>query len=454
MSASLPTLAQGPDRALQAPRLVPVVDMWTATEPWIGYGKMVLAGLGIAVLLFSFVSINGAVVAQGTVTVEGSAKTVQHLDGGIVRKILVRDGDQVREGDVLVQLDDTQMRATLGVARGRALDALTQQLRLEAERDTRETFLMPAALAKDADAQTLRMFEAQHALFVARRTGRQGEQSVLRERLVQLKNDLDGMDQQLQSRQRELDYVNRELSGVLPLYEKGFVNQARVSPLQRDQARLQGDVGRLKTDVEKAKGAMVEAKLKLEQGGKDFNSQVADDLRKALSQFTEANETLAGLEDKLARTEIRAPRSGRINALSVTTEGGVIAPGGAIAQIIPEDEKLIIEVKIQPGDIDKVRGGLNAAVKFPAFNAKATPRLEGIVTTVSPATLADRDQQNKPYYQVQVELPPEELARLGREHRLIPGMPAEVYIETRERSMLSYVVKPIADIIGRLGRDG
>ena len=199
---------------------------------------------------------------------------------------------------------------------------------------------------------------------------------------------------------------------------------------------------------------MTEAGLKLAQSDKDFQSQVAEDLRKALSQFTEANETLGGLEDKLARTDIRAPRAGRINALAVSTEGGVIAPGSAIAQVVPDDEKLVIEARIQPSDIDKVRGGLGAVVKFPAFNAKTTPRLEGLVTTVSPATLKDQDQQNKPYYQVQVELPPEELAKLGREHKLVPGMPAEVYIETQSRSILSYVVKPVADIIARLGRDG
>ena len=138
----------------------------------------------------------------------------------------------------------------------------------------------------------------------------------------------------------------------------------------------------------------------------------------------------------------------------MSTEGGVIAPGSAIAQVVPDDEKLIIEVRIQPTDIDKVRGGLNAVIKFPAFNAKTTPRLDGLVTVVSPATLKDQDQQNKPYYLVQVELPAEELAKLGRDHKLVPGMPAEVYIETQSRSILSYVVKPVADLISHLGRDG
>ncbi len=459
MAAALPIVAKPPGVLRGQAPMVPSLDaasqLWPSTEPWIRYGRMVLVALLLVTVMFGFVSINGAVVASGTVSVESSNKTVQHLDGGIVQRIFIRNGDLVKEGDVMVKLDDTQVRSSVGVARGRTLDALTQRLRLEAERDERPTFLLPDAMLKQSpDPQVLRMFEAQHALFVARRTGRLGEQGVLKQRIEQLKNDLGGMQQQLEARQRELELTTRELKNVLPLFEKGFVNQARLGPLQRDQVRLTGEVGRLGTDVEKAKSAMLEASLKLQQTEKDFQSQVAEDLRKSLAQFTEANEQLTALEDKLARTEIRAPRAGRVNALAVTTEGGVIAPGSAIAQVVPEDEKLIIEARVQPQDIDKVRGGLSASVKFPAFNAKSTPRLEGIVTVVSPSTLKDQDQQNRPYYLVQVELPAEEMAKIGRDHKLVPGMPAEVYIETQSRSMLSYVVKPIADIVARLGRDG
>jgi HlyD family secretion protein len=448
-ASTLPALPPG------GSRLEGITDGWPSTEPWIVYGKMVLGALGIVTLLFGFVSISGAIVASGTVTVESNTKTVQHLEGGIVSKILVKNGDLVKEGDVIIKLDDTQLRANLGVARGRTLDALTQQLRLEAERDGKTGFTLPAALMQNqSDPQLMRMFEAQQALFQARRIGRHGEQGVLKQRVEQLRNDLGGLEQQLESRQREYEFVSRELKGVLPLFEKGFINQGRLSPLQRDEARLKGEVGRLRTDVEKAMAAMQEANLKLAQSDKDFQSQVADELRKALSQFGEASDNLLAIEDKLTRAEIRAPRHGRINGLTVSTEGGVIQAGSPILQVVPDDEKLIIEAKIQPQDVDKVRGGQAAAIKFPAFNAKTTPRLEGIVTTVSPATLKDQDQQNKPYYQVQIELGPDELAKLGREHKLIPGMPAEIYIETTSRTMLSYIVKPIMDLVSHLGRDG
>jgi HlyD family secretion protein len=430
--------------------------LWTATEPWIGTGRRLMYGLIAVSALSSLISISGAVVTSGTVSVENSYKTVQHLDGGIVAKILVKNGDAVKEGDVIVRLDDTQVRSQLGVVKGRLTDAVIQLARLEAERDARPAFKLPDVIANDlTDPQIMRMLDAQRTLFSARRLTRLGEQSVLRQRLQQLTNDLQGAEYQLTARSRELDITSRELKGVLPLFEKGFVNQQRLGPLQRDTARLEGEVGRLQGDAEKAKAGFVEAELRLAQSEKEFQSQVAEELRKVQAQMGELLENRASLDDKLARTEIRSPRKGRINALAPTTEGGVITPASAIAQVIPDGDKLIIEVRIQPQDIDKVRGGLTANVKFPAFNAKKTPRLDGIVTTVSPAQINDPNPtaQARTYFTAHIELPPEELARLGKEHTLVPGMPAEVYIETTPRSILSYLVKPLFDSMSHVGRE-
>ena len=437
--------------------IAPPADLgWTSTEPWIGTGRTLMYGLLACAIAAGFISISGAVVASGTVSVENSYKTIQHLDGGLVSKILVKSGDLVKEGDVLVRLDDTQLRSQLGVVKGRLSDALIQAARLEAERDDKANFTIPNGIAHDlADPQIARMLDAQRTLFAARRTARLGERSVLGQRVAQLNSDLAGAEHQLSARTRELVITSRELKGVLPLFEKGFLNQQRLGPLQRDAARLEGDVGRLQGETAKAKAGLFESELKLAQNEKDFQSAVAEELRKVQSQVGEAAETRIGLEDKLARTEIRSPRKGRVNNLTVTTEGGVVAPGSQIAQIIPDGEKLIVEVRIQPQDIDKVRGGLPAAVKFPAFNAKKTPKLDGIVTVVSPAQITDNSQQSqgKPYFTAQIELPPAELARLGREHTLIPGMPAEVFIETTPRSILSYLVKPLVDSMSLLGRE-
>jgi HlyD family secretion protein len=438
-----------------APAL-PTDTGWTSTEPWIGAGKKLMYALLACSVVASFISISGAVVTNGTVSVENSYKNIQHLDGGIVSKIFVKSGDLVKEGDILLRLDDTQIRAQLGVAKGRQIDGLIQSARLTAERDDKAIFEIPAMVGHDlGDAQIARMIEAQRTLFLARRTARLGERSVLQQRVTQLSSDLAGAEYLLAARSRELEITSRELKGVLPLFEKGFLNQQRLGPLQRDAARLEGEVGRLEGEKAKVSAGMLEAQLKLAQSDKDFQSQVADDLRKVQSVINEASDQRNGLEDKLARAEIRSPRKGRVNNLAATTEGGVITPAMQIAQIIPDGEKMIVEVRIQPQDIDKVRGGQAAAVKFPALNAKKTPRLDGQVTVVSPAQISDNSAQSqgKPYFTAQIELPPAEMARLGKEHTLIPGMPAEVYIETTPRTIMSYLVKPLFDSMSLLGRE-
>jgi HlyD family secretion protein len=297
------------------------------------------------------------------------------------------------------------------------------------------------------------MLEAQKALFEARRTARKGEQSVLAERRDQMKSELNSLEHQLAARVRELKLNERELKNILPLFERGFVNQQRIGPLQKDQARLEGEIGRVESDIARAKSACAEADLKLAQSEKEFLSQVVDELRKVQSQITEASEQLTALEDKLQRTEIRSPHAGRVHALAVTTEGGVITPASAIGQVIPDGEKLIIEVRLPPQDVDKVRGGYPATVRFTSFNAKATPTLSGFVTVVSPAQINDPQSQGRPYFTAQIELHPSELARLPKEHQLLPGMPAEVYIETKSRSIMSYIVKPLVDAVTRVGRD-
>jgi HlyD family secretion protein len=429
-------------------------ESWAASDPWIAHGRRVLWVLLAVFVIFGLISINGAVVTTGTVGVEGNYKTIQHLDGGIVSQILVKNGDRVKEGDPILRLDDTQVRASLGVVRGRLADALIQQARLEGERDGKPGFSLATSVHIDlAEPQVSRMLDAQRTLFAARQMSRQGERQVLGQRVEQITNEVAGLERQLAARSRELDLNERELKSILPLFERGFVNQQRLSPLQRDQARLDGEVGRLKSDLARSRASLAEAQMKLEQSDREFQSQVADELRKVQGQVTEFTEQRLGLEDRLARTVVRAPRAGRIHALSATTEGGVITPASAIAQVIPDGEKFVIEVRINPQDIDKVRGGLTAFAKFPALNAKRTPRLEGIVTTVSPAQVADTQPGSKPYFTAQVELHEAELARMSREHPLVPGMPAEVYIETASRSILSYIIKPLVDAVSPLGRD-
>ncbi len=446
MSKSL-TLPQSLSSAVASPA------NWHSTDPWIRTGNRAVFGLlGGLVLFTSLVSINGAVVATGTVTVESNYKSVQHLDGGIVSKILVRNGDRVGQGDVLIRLDDTAAKAALTVVQGRVNEQLVQQARLEAERDRQSKLQLPKRVLALANEPGLaKIITTQLSLFEARRSAHDGELSVLRQRLGQLKSDIGGVEAQFTARQREFDLTTQELANVKPLFEKGFANQQRYGGLQRDSARLEGEVGRLTSDLQRGKGAIAEAELKVLQSEKDYTQSVVDELKKVQATLAEQEENQTTLADKLARTEIRSPRSGRVHALNAHTEGGVIQPANTILQIIPEGEKLIVEAQLPPQDIDKVRRDMTASVRFPAFDAKSTPRLDGRVLSTSAAQLTDN--QGKTYFTAQVEISVQELKKLGRGHELKPGMPAEVYIETGSRSILSYFLKPLGDLTTRAFRE-
>ena len=425
----------------------------TETGPWIRLGNWLLAGLGIGLLAFSLISVSGAVVATGVVNVETNYKTVQHLDGGIVAKILVRNGDRVGEGDVLLRLDETQVKASHGVAVARMRDLLVQLARLEAERDRASAIKLPAEIAAAAaDPALAKILTAQQALFDARMAAHRGEEEVLRQKIEQSQNEAAGTAKILEARKKEAAISASELAALTPLYERGFANQQRFMPVQREAARLEGEVGRLIAEQARVGSSLAEARLKLAQAEKEFTQQVVDELRKVQSQLAEVAEQRTALEDKLRRIEIRAPRAGRVHALAAHTEGGVITPGTPIMQVIPEGERLIIDAQITPQDIDKVRRGQHAQVRFPAFNAKTTPRLEASVAMVSAAQVTD-SQQARSYFTAQITLAEGELARIGKGHELVPGMPAEVYIETGDRSILSYFVKPLLDALSRAFRE-
>jgi HlyD family type I secretion membrane fusion protein len=410
---------------------------------------LMFGGLLFFCLIFT---ISGAVVANGTVTVEGNYKTIQHLDGGIVSKVLVRNGDVVKKGQELARLEDTSAQANMAIIQGRHRDFSIQQARLIAERDRRPGFDLPDSVKPfAADSQIKEILATQKALFDARRASHQGELSVLRQRIEQVQAEMRGQEVELKSRRRQLELSNKELADVEPLFAKGFANQQRLGGLQREQARLEGDVGRISAELARSKGAIAEAELKLAQSEKEYTQSVVDELRKVQAQLSEVEEQAKTLRDKLDRVVIRSPESGRVHALAVHTEGGVIQPGTALMTIVPDGERLVVEAQVQPQDIDKVRQGLAAAVRFPAFDAKSTPRISGTVSTVSAAELTT--SQGKTYFTARIEISPAEMSRIGSSHRLVPGMPAEVFIETASRSILSYFIKPLVDAMTRSFRD-
>jgi HlyD family secretion protein len=289
-------------------------------------------------------------------------------------------------------------------------------------------------------------------LFEARHAAHLGQRSVLKERREQLAGETRGLEAQLGAVRKQTDINARELASVMPLFEKGFVNQQRIAPLQRESARLEGEFGRINAEVAKNRSTLAETELRVAQVDKEYMQEVVDELRKVQAGLAEQEETLKAHADKVQRTEIRAPSAGFVHALTLHTEGGVVTAASSILQIVPDGQKLVIDSQLAPQDIDKVRAGQKSFVLFPAFNARETPRLEGEVQKVSPAEITGKEGQR--YFTVQVAVPPAELAKLPKGHQLVPGMPAEVYIETTPRTILSYFLKPLTDAMSRAFREG
>lgn len=423
---------------------------WHATDPWVDYGMRVVVVFCGGLLLVSLAPISGAVVTSGTVIIEGDYKAVQHLEGGIVSKILVKNGDVVKEGDPLVRLEDTQARASLTATSGKVSEDRIQEARLLAERDRKPAFAPPDGV-DISTPDNAKILAAQQALFDARRTAYLGQQTVATEKIAQVASDIKSNESQLVARKKEYGLNGKELAMVMPLYDQGYVNQQRIGPLQREAARLEGEINALKSDTNKLKASRAEMEARLAQTDKEYTQQAAEDLQKVQAALSEQTESQKALTDKVARTIIRAPVGGTVHAIAVHTEGGVIPPGGTVLQIVPRSNLLTVQARVTPRDIDKIHIGQTATVRFSSFDAHTTPRLQGEVLAVSAAEIIDKE--GKSYFTADIEVPPSEASKLDPAQHLLPGMPAEIYLETHSRMILSYFLKPLTDMMARSFRE-
>lgn len=394
----------------------------------------------------------GAVIGPGTVVVESNVKKVQHPTGGIVGEILIKDGDQVEAGQLLMRLDETVTRATLGIVRSQLDELTARQARLDAERDELPAPLFPAALLARADDPAVALaLASERRLHEARLKARDGQRAQLRERIAQITEEVSGISGQRDAKDRELELIDQELSGVELLLKKNLVGIQRVMQLRRDQARLQGERNQLTAEMARAKGRISEIDLQILQLDQDFRTDVLKELRETQGKIAELKERVTAAEDALRRIDIKAPQSGTVHQLAVHTVGGVIANGETLMLIVPKSDELVVEAKIAPGDIDQVALDADAQVRIMAGNQRTTPQLQGKVTRVS-ADLTREQQTNQAYYLVRVTLPEVEVRRLG-ELKLVPGMPAEVFIHTGERTPFQYLLKPLQEQIARTFRE-
>jgi len=390
--------------------------------------------------------LTGAVIGQGVLVVDSSVKKVQHPTGGVVGELRVREGDKVIAGDILLRLDETQTLANATIVSKSFDELVARQARLEAERDNADQITFPKLLlerTRDPASEAARAIAAERSLFDLRRQARGGQKAQLKERSAQLQEEIKGYLGQAEAKQREVDFIHKELEGVRTLFEKKLVPMNRLTALERDTARLEGERSQLSGMTAQAKGKIAEIELQIIQIDQDLRTEVGKDLIETRSKISELAERKTAAVDQLYRIDIRAPQSGRVHQLTVHTVGGVISPGEQIMLIVPDADALAVEVKIAPRDIDQVYVGQAASMRFAAFDQKTTPEIEGEVSLVS-ADLVQEQRTGMSYYTARVLLNPEEVARLGNA-KLLPGMPVDVFIKTPGRTAFSYLIKPLRD---------
>jgi HlyD family secretion protein len=407
-------------------------------------GILLIGGIGG---LAAAIRINGAVITHGTLVIDSYVKPVQHQKGGRVDRVLVRNGDHVRTGEVLIRLDDTQTKASLAIVSRRLDELAVRTTRLSAERDGSDAFTFPEA-AGGADAA---LIKGEQLLFDGRRASLRGRTAQLRERIRQLDRQVEGLMAQQEGKSRAIDIIGKELASLEPLLRQGAIAVTRVYALQRESANLSGERGRLVASVAESKGKIAETELQIIQVNDDHRIEVSEQLRQAESESGEYSERRIATEDDLRHVDIRAPQDGIVHQLAVHGSGAVIAPGEAILQIVPDQDVLTPELKLSPQDIDEVVVGKAVGLRFSAFSYRTTPELNGYVASISADVTTDA-QSGQAYYTLRVAIPQSEWRRLGT---LAPvaGMPVEAFIETGERTALSYLAKPVTDQLARAFRE-
>ena len=424
-----------------------------------GIRANILFGLAVSVLLVGGVgawaattSLAGAVIAAGNVVVESNSKKVQHQTGGIVGEILVREGDRVAAGDVVIRLDETTTRANLQILAQQYDRTVARQARLQAERLGLTGIKFPDELvrrAADPDVETV--LTGEKALFESRTKALAGQKSQLEARSGQLKRQIEGLTAQRKATEDSALLVDRDFTSLQKLYQKKLVSLERVSELQLELSRLRGETGRLSAAIAETEGKISETALQAIQVDEDMRKDVNEELRELDGKEVELIERKVVAQDQLTRTEIRAPQSGIVQELAVHTVGGVISPGETLMLIVPEEDRLVIDAMVAPASIDDVKPGQPVSIRFPAFDFATTPECKGTVQRVSADLIKDSQRQIS-YFLARMTLTDQDTC-LRDTRRLQPGMPAEVHIQTGERNVLSYVMKPLTDQMSRAFRE-
>ena len=417
----------------------------------VGFLVFFILFLGFGIWSY-FAKLEGAVIASGTVTVSGQAKTVQHLDGGIVNDIMVENGKVVRKGDSLIRLDQTELRANYDIIQNQLRELINRRDRLRAEKDGvwqivwDNNLFDELSLEQDLDIQ-----KSQATIFKARRQSRNGQTSQLQERLAQLDDQINGLHALISSRDKQIQTLQKELSGLRGLLANGYTSENRVLSVQRQLEELVGQTAQNETEISRIRNTISETNLQITQIDKEFSQQVFEEIREVEQQLNDLKQQFIAISGQLERVEILAPVSGIVHELSVFTKGGVISPGQPIMQLVPLESEMEFEVNVEPQFIDEIKIGQEVSLFFSAFNARTTPNIDGTVEFVSLQTRVQEDI-GVAFYPVKISIPAEQISRLNGQV-LISGMPFEAFFTTESRSPLNYLIKPLTDNLKRAGRE-
>jgi HlyD family type I secretion membrane fusion protein len=426
---------------------------------WSIRGSALLGLLTVLVLTFgvgvwgAWASLAGAVVAQGQVQIEARAQIVQHRDGGVVKAILVRDGDRVEAGAPLLVLDEAELASQEKIIAGQLTELQARAARLATERDGDEAVLFPAAIeaAADKDPVVAAVIEGQKSLFSARlETLEEGSRSY-EEQKLQIDNEILGQKAQIAALDEQIELLAGELTAAETLLDKGLTEGSRVLALRRENARLAGQKGELEAAVARNLGRIAQIDVEILGIGAKRREEAVTELRDVEARITELAEEQSAIGTKLARLTLTAPTEGLVHDLRVYSLGAIIRPADPVLFIIPQEEELMVTAKVDAYHIDEVFAGRPVVLRFSAFNARTTPEINAEVARVSADVTTD-ERSGMQFYTTELRVSRDEMARLG-DQPLLPGMPVEVFIQTGERSPFSYFAKPFADYFQRAFRE-
>ncbi|OGT52206.1 MAG: hypothetical protein A3E84_02520 [Gammaproteobacteria bacterium RIFCSPHIGHO2_12_FULL_42_13] len=413
---------------------------------------VVIAFFGLFFLWSILAPVETAAISPGKIVSSTNRKTIQHLEGGIIKKIYVQEGSTVKAGDPLIKLDDTQAKATYDLLHSQANELLATEARLSAERDNQATIQFPEILLKQQnDIKTKKIMGAQETIFQNNKKTLSDQLNILAQRITEYEKQIEGHQAQVISNEKQLEFVQKELDALNILDKKHYIEKPRLWSVEREAARLRGNRGELEASIAETQQKIGETKQQMISLKNTTQKDILDKYAETQRNLLDTLEREKATEDTLRRTLVTAPQDGVIVNLQEHTIGGVIGPGKAILDLVPTHDALVVEARVSPLDIDIVHPGLDAKVKLTAYKQRSTPAIDGIVTEVSADSFQD-PQTNSSYYVARIIISNEQLKKLPK-IKLYPGMPVEVMIIVDNRTAWEYFVTPIKESYSRAFRE-